>query len=65
MTILIDGAECLTLLDVARLTGVTTDALRQRQGRGRIDLNPVTTINGQHFYEKAAVEALVRKGLGL
>lgn len=61
--ILIDGVECMTLPDVANLAGLTTEALRQRQARGRLDLSPHIVIGKQNFYASTEVRAAIRRGL--
>lgn len=62
-TILIDGVECMTLLDVAELTGLNIEAVRRRQQRGQLDLTPLVTIGKQHFYASSEVRAAMRRGL--
>lgn len=61
--ILIDGVECMTLPDVASLAGLTTEALRQRQTRGSLDLSPHIVIGKQNFYASSDVSAAMRRGL--
>lgn len=60
----INGVECLTLADLSKATGLSTEALRGRQARGTLTITPHVTIQGKHFYKAEDVRAIVREGLG-